>query len=314
MGDFKSANILFFFIFFSIPLFLYPQSICSEDFPETKNELFNIFSLNYNDLPYTYYKEDNFDTNYLSDRAGVILFEWDSKEYYHPVNMVGKALGYLDLYVQKQNQNYLNKANIYASKFIEIADTINGAMYFPYEFDFPLHDDSLDVIHKPWYSAMAQGKILTFFTRLYKITKDLQYFITSKMIYSSFKQVKDTSNVWIAMVDSNGFYWLELYPTDTPTHVLNGFMFSLIGLYDYFLLTSDPECRCILQSALTTLKHNALLYRRPGKASYYCLKHKHVSKKYHIITVSYLFEMYKITGDYFFYDLHVLFKNDYSDG
>lgn len=206
LDNLKFVRIIFLFlVLLSTPLSLYPQFIYNKNFPKIKCEPFNIIRQNYNEPPYTYYKEETFDTTYISDRDGIILFEWKDSKYYHPVNMVGKALGYLDLYVQTQKQNYLTKAKIYANKFIEISDTVNGALYFPYKFDYPFHGDTLDIIHAPWYSAMAQGKILSFFVRLYEITKEQQYFTVSEMIYNSFKQVKDTSDVWIAIVDSNGY-------------------------------------------------------------------------------------------------------------
>jgi hypothetical protein len=204
--NYKRQKFIYLLLIFTlIPVITYSSNINNSGISKIKREPFSIIRQNYNELPYTYYKEETFDTTYISDKDGIILFEWKCGKYYHPVNMVYKALGYLDLYVQTQKQNYLTKAKIYANKFIEISDTVNGALYFPYKFDYPFHGDTLDIIHAPWYSAMAQGKILSFFVRLYEITKEQQYFTVSEMIYNSFKQVKDTSDVWIAIVDSNGY-------------------------------------------------------------------------------------------------------------
>ena len=65
--------------------------------------------------------------------------------------------------------------------------SVNKINYFPYRFDFPFHGDTLDNMHAHLYSAMAQGKMLSFFVRLYEITKEQQYFTISEMIIMDIK-------------------------------------------------------------------------------------------------------------------------------
>jgi len=56
---------------------------------------------------------------------------------------------------------------------------------------------------------------------------------------------------------------------DVPDNVLNGFIFGLFGLYEYWMLTKDPEAKFYIDASLTTLQDKLPLFRNPGGISYY---------------------------------------------
>ena len=54
------------------------------------------------------------------------------------------------------------------------SEVIDGRTYFPYAFPMPLFGRDDMVLDPPWYSGMAQGQVLQFFSQLFEITGNRQ--------------------------------------------------------------------------------------------------------------------------------------------
>ena len=91
------------------------------------------------------------------------------------------------------------------------------------------------------YSAMAQGHALSLLTRAYHITKNVDFLNAAKRATGSF-HVKSKDNGILATF-MNKFKWCEEYPVTPSLFVLNGFLFSLMGLYD-LKMTLPSKKRC----------------------------------------------------------------------
>jgi hypothetical protein len=115
---------------------------------------------------------------------------------------------------------------------------------------------------------MAQGEALSLFARLYETTNEMKYFEMAEKLFNSFDNFGTFDAFWIANINENNYYWIEEYPQQPPSHVLNGFVFAIFGLSDYYLLTGNMECKKILLGSLTTIKHYIPEYRVPGGISY----------------------------------------------
>ena len=77
------------------------------------------------------------------------------------------------------------------------------------------------------------------------------------------------------------------------------------------MITSDSSVEKILNASLTTLKDKITEFRVPAGISYYCLKHKVQSSKYHSIHIKQLNIIFKITGDSYFKQMADNFYSDY---
>lgn len=81
----------------------------------------------------------------------------------------------------------------------------------------------------PWKSAFVQGRGISLFTRAFQHTHDEKYrSLVKKALLPLTKEVKDGGVT--RMTQWGPFY--EEYTANEPTLVLNGFMFSLFGIYD----------------------------------------------------------------------------------
>jgi heparosan-N-sulfate-glucuronate 5-epimerase len=82
-----------------------------------------------------------------------------------------------------------------------------------------------------WNSAMLQGHALSLLTRLYSSTKNIIYLKSALNAVEIF--YKSVNNNGVRTYFHDKFIWFEEYPTKPNSiFVLNGFIYSLIGLFD----------------------------------------------------------------------------------
>jgi hypothetical protein len=79
---------------------------------------------------------------------------------------------------------------------------------------------------------------------------------------------------WISHVDAEGFLWFDEYPLPdgSASRVLNGHIFSVFALALYLDWSGDEGIRPLLEGGITTVKKNALRFRRPGQINLYDLR------------------------------------------
>lgn len=266
------------------------------------------------ELPYNWYYTYNLNYPLVADSAGIILFEYQDTTYYHPVVISVYMLWFLDSYLKTSNPAYLDKGRLYADKLMELSYKERDSYYFPYDFDWNLHKIEGEDLFAPWFSGMAQGQALSGIVRLALYSGEEKYRRFADKIFTSFKNMEIDGEPWTVTLDDSGYYWIEEYPLPEPTHVLNGFIYGVYALYDYYQMTKSEESLKYLRASLTTLKHYVPFYRRPGMRSVYCLKHRHpATEKYHRIHTEQLNMLYKMTGDIFFKAMADSFYNDYHE-
>jgi hypothetical protein len=186
----------------------------------------------------------------------------------------------------------------------EVARVIEDAVYFPYQFDFVLHKarskkykvKSPDVMRAPWYSGLGQAWMLHLYVMLYKRTSNPAYYDIGCRVVNSYLQLKNTGyDPWVSYVDNGGYYWIEEYPSTIPSHVLNGFLFAITYLHEFWLLKKDSQVKVLLDISIRTIIKYLPEYRT-NKLDYYCLGHKVQSKKYHHIHRMLLNRLYEMTN------------------
>jgi hypothetical protein len=273
---------------------------------------YSILILDFNELPYNDGLKVPKKHNYYDDNL-IPLHNYKGKLNYHPVLLLEHALHLLDVYNSTLNIKHLNSAKAIAEKLISISLSIKSSIFFPYSFDFPLHGYKEDTMYSPWYSGMAQGQALSLFMRLYELTQESYYLEASKKVLMSLdlSHHNDKGYPWVSCVDQNGFLWLEEYPRTPPARTLNGMIFAMFGLYDYYRITRDSKAEKLLRGAIKTIKENINKFRTPNGVSHYCLRHPRIkSMTYHKIHIKQLMMLYKITGDNFFLQTSNTFLKD----
>jgi hypothetical protein len=236
------------------------------------------------------------------DSHGIRLRRLNGVLYYNPVALAQQGLGLVDAYEQTQDDRYRDLAIRVADKLRSMArrsPTARPATFFPYDADFFMHGRRTERIRAPWYSSMAQGMIVSFFVRLAAIQESTLLKDASAALSSLIPNPIVPGRPWVSTIDRDRYLWLEEYPT-AHDHTLNGFMFTMFGIYDLWLATSDPVAMTLFQGGTATLRHFLPRFENPGGISFYCLKHHVMSAGYHGTHVWQLRMMGRMTGDGFF--------------
>ncbi len=217
--------------------------------------------------------------------------------YDHPVMQSTHIMGWLAQYEATGDRRLLDLAIRHGAHLRANAVTEKGALFFPYPFDFALHGDTALTLKGPWYSAMAQGEVLSAYLRLYTVTGDKQWMDAARGTFKSFTVGHVAGRPWVVDV-IGGRLWLEEYPDEKhPDRAFNGHNFALFGIYEYWWHTKDPDAATLLRGAMTASLDRAGDIRRPGEVSRYCLAHDVRSVSYHGIHILQLNSLYRITGD-----------------
>jgi hypothetical protein len=142
---------------------------------------------------------------------------------------------------------------------------------------------------------MANGEALQAMIRAHEITHDQKYLEIAKLLLNSFfVEVKDGG---VTFKDNYG-WWYEEYAhaEGKNSRVLNGMIYALIGINDYFEYTNDPDAKYLFDKGISALKHDIALYDAEH-FTYYDILKRPASIKYHNVHVKYLAELLEIAND-----------------
>jgi D-glucuronyl C5-epimerase C-terminus len=254
---------------------------------------------------------DRIDTG-THDPSEVRMALVNGKLYDHPVGQATYGLANLESYRITNDSFYLRRAEQQAGRLISRAVVAGGAWYVPYPFSFDLHGLVSQRIYEPWYSAMAQGQILSLLVRLAETTGDARYRAAADGVFATYLRPSTTSRPWTVWVDRGGYLWLEEYAGPHPDRTYNGQMFAAWGLWDYWRLTGDARARHLWDGALTTVVAYAPTIRNAGWLSSYCLSHQWaIAETYHLIHISQLATMYSMTHNPALAQYSEAFMDDY---
>ncbi|GIY35471.1 d-glucuronyl C5-epimerase B [Caerostris darwini] len=124
-----------------------------------------------------------------------------------------------------------------------------------------------------WYSAMAQGQAMSLLTRAFRVTGDLHYLEAALHAIKLFSVRSEHRGILTTFLGK--YVWYEEYPTIPSSYVLNGFIYSLFGLYDVQQSGTHQLCHeagKLFQNGLVSLKKMLPLFDT-GSGSVYDLRH-----------------------------------------
>ncbi len=214
-------------------------------------------------------KYDKLDQYYMSfhrkaeyqgsyDKKGIpqLNYQGDIGIQYNPIAIAQWSLGNYNLWKKNNSQDCYEK-------FIKGADWLNnnlnlnnGNVYvWQHHFNWVYKENLVN----PWHSGLAQGQGLSVLCRAYRVTENNQYLDSIEKVYQSF--LVDVKNGGVTFKDRQGNIWIEEYIMEkNPTHILNGFIWGLWGIYDYWLLTKNKDVEKLFYEYVKTIEHNIKKY------------------------------------------------------
>ncbi len=138
----------------------------------------------------------------------------------------------------------------------------DGAWHYGFDFYLPSGQESFKA---GWISSMAQGNAMSLLTRIFWATGDHKYLQAAKRALQPFRSSVTQGGV-VSSLEGRPIY--EEYPSATqpPIHVLNGFMFTLLGLRDLSLYSK--QARRLFNVGYRTLTATLPLWNHDGIALY----------------------------------------------
>lgn len=210
--------------------------------------------------------------------GGVVQVAISGREVDHPVATAQFGLAALASYEATHDREWLDLAIESGEGLLRIGRDSEGALLFPYEFDYENHGG--EVLRAPWWSAMAQGQALSLFSRIAGAQNETKWTDAAHRVFASLARADQSPP--LRFVDEAGLTWFEEYVSDStePMKVVNGHLFTMIGIYDYWRLTKSGEAATLFNQGLNTMVTSFRQFRVKGSPSMYCLREPLCSVSY----------------------------------
>jgi len=136
-----------------------------------------------------------------------------------------------------------------ASWLVDNSTEIDGALFFPFKFDFAPYWPYF--LKAPWNSGLTQGLALGLFSFLYKETGQEEYKSFADKIFKSYEVPIEDGG--FTRFEKKGPFFEE-YPTEVPTRVLNGAAVAMLALHDYALITGNKNAMDMFKKSVNRLE------------------------------------------------------------
>jgi heparosan-N-sulfate-glucuronate 5-epimerase len=231
------------------------------------------------------------------DEEGIPLLDYQGRlgRQYNPIAIAQFGLGNFNAFCRSGEGERRRKFLAVAEWLVANLETNRAGLrvwnhHFDWEYRSPLH--------APWQSALAQGQGISVLVRAHSETGNDIYLENAKMAFAALQ--RETRDGGMVHVDERGDLWLEEYIVSPPTHILNGFIWAMWGVYDYWLATAEESARQLFAATVGTLKRNLDKYDA-GFWSLYELAGTRLkmlaSPFYHRLHIAQLGVLHKLTGE-----------------
>ena len=249
------------------------------------------------------------------DENGVVVQPWPDHEGFvtHPVGLSWYIVYAIESYFTSGDPEYLNRAELNAQKLLDDSELVDGVRWFPYDFDHVFH--GVIPLQAPWYSGMAQGMALSVFTRMYEATGEDKWKVAADETFASFTQDAPADRMFLNIDDGN--LWFEEYiqPDYPASHVINGHMYAMWGLFDYAIQFDNERAAALFDAGATTVRDSFSEWRYENQWSFYCAGQvcKDIDlrpENYHRGVTYQLTDLALMTGDRTFLDMADTLEED----
>lgn len=213
---------------------------------------------------YVYSERLFFDVMELDPQAIPVQRSRTFGEAYNPAYIAWYGLMNLERSLRNHDpaarQTFLAQVEWLVANGVRRAD---GAVVWPYPLDW---QEGACLLKAPWICAMAQGLAISTLVRGCRITGHGPLLDICRAATRVFeKTVKDGG----VRTLENGHALYEEYPGYPLPRVLDGFLFSLLGLYDLAVQTGDRAVFNLFAEGVDGLRHTLPFWDYRGKWSWY---------------------------------------------
>ena len=193
----------------------------------------------------------------IHDDAGIPMLDYRGKvgPQYNPIAIAQWGLANFNRYVSARDAT-AEKKFLSASDWLRDNLERNSANIpvWQHHFDW----DYRDTLRAPWYSGLAQGQGISLLLRAAAASGKNDYLDAARSAFESLSRTSAEGGV--LFVDEFQDVWIEEYIVTPPTHILNGFIWAVWGVYDYSLTFPTSQARDLFNRCVETLTKNLARY------------------------------------------------------
>jgi len=241
------------------------------------------------------------------DVSGVPQTKYEEEYYYNPVTVAQWGLLYYGRYIEGDEQA-LPVFLAAAERLLAMEDE-DGAFRYTFSWQYYINEEAYE---PGWVSGMAQGQALSLFARAYNLTGEEKYLDAGNRALGFLITPISEGGCLTTLADLDPsldeYIFFEEYISEPANYTLNGYMFTLLGLYDWYQINPNDQAgshsvaKQYFDSGIDTLTH-ILPYYDLGGFSAYDLTHltferdPHIGVNYHYIHVMLLHALSSVTGE-----------------
>src|SRR5260370_25691535 len=168
---------------------------------------------------------------------------------YQPTIIVQCALAHWNQYLATNDERHLEAFLAQAHWLIEHESRVGkDAGGWPISLPCPAAHST-----GPWLSALTQGNGISVLLRAYRLTAEQAFFEVARRAVRTFEL--DILDGGVSVAIGEWCVVLEEVGACPAAHTLSGFIFALLGLYDYVELTGDAQIEKLISRSLATMHH-----------------------------------------------------------
>ena len=193
---------------------------------------------------------------------------------YHPASMAQHALACWNTYLshgdEEQRETFMAQAYRLLEHEMRFSNGTSG-------WQIP---SALQEYHvtRPWLSATTQGNIISVCVRAYQLTGKSVFLEAARRAVRTFEL--DVLDGGVSTQYASGGLFFQGVAAYPASYILNGYILSLFGLYDYVALTQDTGIEGLIQRSLATF-HEIIDEFDTGYWSRCDLLHKQLASPFH---------------------------------
>ena len=224
------------------------------------------------------------------DANGILMVSYPDLAYiqspvYNPTSIANYAIANHEVYLHEYSYSAYQEFIKHCEWLIANMDSRGRLRY---QFDYL---ESGRNLRAPWWSAMAQGQAISALTRAYVETGNSRYLNAAEKAFLPMKEPLPEG----VTSGTGSQLWLELYPENPPTQVLNGMMFAMWGVWDLYRVTGRADVKDVFDRSAATILPRLGEYEQDGIVMYERKKDRWVHA-YHTLQVHQLLTISDITG------------------
>jgi len=244
-------------------------------------------------LHYYVYSDRLFLDDLEFDRDGIPMKHYRLQgRQYNPLFIGWWGLINLERYLKTRDEEYLKKFFCQVEWLKSNALTRDdGAVVWPCYFEW---QEGMCTLKSPWISAMYQGIVISALIRAYRLEGDKRLLALSEQASRVFEKSIDDRRM---RTIQQGRVLYEEYPGYPLARVLDGFLFSLLGLFDLWVETQNARVRQLFDDGVQGLLHTIEFWNYRNKWSWYGSHGYLCPPHYHQLNRLLLMVLANITGE-----------------